>query len=150
MYLLYSLLTFAVFVVVSPYFLYQAVRYRKYVGSLRQRLGYLPIGLNADDMADCILFALTRRPNVNIDEIVLMATGVLPFGNSERMLARLFNVALGDARFDPGEFRTLARAFGWDRPQLDSAVVSDVRERVFARLRHPVVGREIGKVRKAE
>jgi hypothetical protein len=62
------------------------------------------------------------------------ATGVLPFGNSERMLARLFNVALGDARFDPGEFCTLARAFGWDRPQLDSAVVSDVRERVFARL----------------
>jgi 3-deoxy-D-manno-octulosonic-acid transferase len=48
MYLLYSLLTFAVFVVVSPYFLYQAVRYRKYVGSLRQRLGYLPIGLNVD------------------------------------------------------------------------------------------------------
>src|SRR6476661_8040141 len=48
MYLLYSLLTFAVFVVVSPYFLYQAVRYRKYIGSLRQRLGYLPIGLNVD------------------------------------------------------------------------------------------------------
>src|SRR6476661_10034470 len=48
MYLLYSLLTFAVFLVVSPYFVYQAVRYRKYVGSLRQRLGYLPIGLNVD------------------------------------------------------------------------------------------------------
>ena len=48
MYLLYSLLTFAVFVVVSPYFLYQAVRYRKYVGSLGQRLGYLPIALNLD------------------------------------------------------------------------------------------------------
>src|SRR6478736_4472781 len=48
MYLLYSLLTFAVFVVVSPYFLYQAVRYRKYVGSLRQRLGYLPITVNVD------------------------------------------------------------------------------------------------------
>src|SRR5947208_2268512 len=29
--------------------------------------------LNADDMAECILFALTRRPNVNIDEIVVMA-----------------------------------------------------------------------------
>ncbi|HEV8235190.1 MAG TPA: 3-deoxy-D-manno-octulosonic acid transferase, partial [Gemmatimonadaceae bacterium] len=41
-------LTFAVFVVVSPYFLYQAIRYRKYVGSLRQRLGYLPIDLNID------------------------------------------------------------------------------------------------------
>ena len=48
MYFLYSLLTFAVFVVVSPYFLYQAIRYRKYVGSLRQRLGYLPIDLNID------------------------------------------------------------------------------------------------------
>ena len=32
----------------SPYFLYQAVRYKKYVGSLRQRLGYLPITLNVD------------------------------------------------------------------------------------------------------
>src|SRR4029078_10923477 len=48
MYFLYSLLTFAVFVVVSPYFLYQAVRYKKYVGSLGQRLGYLPITLNVD------------------------------------------------------------------------------------------------------
>src|SRR4249919_992079 len=48
MYLLYSLLTFAVFVVVSPYFLYQAIRYRKYVESLGQRLGYLPIDLNID------------------------------------------------------------------------------------------------------
>src|SRR5436190_22945525 len=48
MYLLYSLLTFAVFAVVSPYFLYQAMRYRKYVGSLGQRLGYLPIALNLD------------------------------------------------------------------------------------------------------
>src|SRR6266699_1088883 len=48
MYLAYSLLTLVVFVVVSPYFLYQAVRYKKYVGSLRQRLGYLPIALNVD------------------------------------------------------------------------------------------------------
>ena len=29
--------------------------------------------LNADDVADCILFAVTRRAAVNIDEIVLMA-----------------------------------------------------------------------------
>lgn len=48
MYLVYSLLTFVLFVVVSPYFLYQAVRYHKYIGSLRQRLGYLPISLNVD------------------------------------------------------------------------------------------------------
>ncbi len=41
MYLAYSLLTLALFVVVSPYFLYQAIRYRKYIGTLRQRLGFL-------------------------------------------------------------------------------------------------------------
>jgi len=29
--------------------------------------------LSAEDVADCILFALTRRPNVNIDEIVVLA-----------------------------------------------------------------------------
>ena len=33
---------------VSPYFLYQAMRHNKYVGSLRQRLGYLPISFNID------------------------------------------------------------------------------------------------------
>ncbi len=48
MYLLYSLLTLMVFIVVSPYFLYQAIRHGKYVGSLTQRLGYLPISFNVD------------------------------------------------------------------------------------------------------
>jgi 3-deoxy-D-manno-octulosonic-acid transferase len=48
MYLVYSLLTLAVFVAVSPYFLYQAIRYKKYIGSLRQRLGFLPITFNID------------------------------------------------------------------------------------------------------
>src|SRR5689334_7701137 len=48
MYLLYSAITLAVFVVVSPYFLYQAIRYKKYIGSLRQRLGFLPITFNID------------------------------------------------------------------------------------------------------
>ena len=48
MYLLYSLLTLSVFVIVSPYFLYQAIRYKKYIGSLGQRLGYLPIAFNVD------------------------------------------------------------------------------------------------------
>jgi 3-deoxy-D-manno-octulosonic-acid transferase len=48
MYLLYSFLTLLVFVVVSPYFLYQAIRYKKYIGSLGQRLGYLPIAFNVD------------------------------------------------------------------------------------------------------
>jgi 3-deoxy-D-manno-octulosonic-acid transferase len=48
MYALYSLLTLLVFIVVSPYFVYQAIRYQKYIGSLRQRLGYLPISFNLD------------------------------------------------------------------------------------------------------
>ena len=48
MYFLYSFLTLVVFVVVSPYFLYQAIRYKKYISSLGQRLGYLPISLNVD------------------------------------------------------------------------------------------------------
>ena len=46
MYLLYSVLMLAVGVVTSPYFAYQAIRYGKYVGSLRQRLGYLPASFN--------------------------------------------------------------------------------------------------------
>src|ERR1700733_11014415 len=48
MYAVYSLLTVLVFVCVSPYFLYQAIRYQKYIGTLRQRLGFLPITFNVD------------------------------------------------------------------------------------------------------
>ena len=48
MYFAYSVLTLVVFVLVSPYFVYQAIRYQKYVGSLRQRLGFLPISFNID------------------------------------------------------------------------------------------------------
>ena len=48
MYLAYSLLTLVVFIAVSPYFLYQAVRYKKYIGSLGQRLGFLPFTFNID------------------------------------------------------------------------------------------------------
>jgi len=47
-YLLYSFLTAVVFVLASPYFLYQALRHNKYVGSIAQRLGYLPVSFNLD------------------------------------------------------------------------------------------------------
>jgi len=47
-YLLYSVVTLLTLVVLSPYFLYQALRHNKYVGSFRQRLGYLPVSLNLD------------------------------------------------------------------------------------------------------
>ncbi len=48
MYFLYSCLSLALFVLVSPYFVYQALRYNKYVGSLGQRLGFLPVSFNLD------------------------------------------------------------------------------------------------------
>jgi 3-deoxy-D-manno-octulosonic-acid transferase len=47
-YFIYSLLIVLFFVVMSPYLLYQAVRYRKYVRSLPQRLGILPLSFNLD------------------------------------------------------------------------------------------------------
>src|SRR3954465_9739921 len=34
--------------VLSPYFLYQALRHNKYLGSLGQRFGYLPVSFNLD------------------------------------------------------------------------------------------------------
>src|SRR3954468_10356646 len=48
MYVLYSLLIIAFGVFASPYLAYQAIRYKKYIGSLGQRLGYLPISFNVD------------------------------------------------------------------------------------------------------
>lgn len=48
MYTVYSVLIVAFFAVMSPYLVYQAVRYRKYVASLPQRLGYLPVSFNVD------------------------------------------------------------------------------------------------------
>jgi len=48
MYAVYSILIVLFFILTSPYLLYQAVRYRKYVTSLRQRLGYLPLSFNLD------------------------------------------------------------------------------------------------------
>jgi NADP-dependent 3-hydroxy acid dehydrogenase YdfG len=37
--------------------------------------------IHADDVADCVLFAVTRPPNVNIDEIVVMALAQTSGGN---------------------------------------------------------------------
>jgi 3-deoxy-D-manno-octulosonic-acid transferase len=47
-YLLYSVATLLGVIALSPYFLYQALRHNKYVGSLGQRLGYLPVSFNLD------------------------------------------------------------------------------------------------------
>jgi 3-deoxy-D-manno-octulosonic-acid transferase len=46
--LLYSLVVLALAVALSPWFLYQAIRYGKYIGNLSQRMGYLPVSFNLD------------------------------------------------------------------------------------------------------
>ena len=48
MHALYTLAIIVLAVVLSPWFLYQAIRYRKYIGSLAQRMGYLPVSFNLD------------------------------------------------------------------------------------------------------
>ena len=68
MYFVYSILGVAFFALVSPWFLYQAIRYRKYVGSLSQRMGYLPVSFNMDGEQSIWIHAvsvgevLTARP----------------------------------------------------------------------------------------
>ncbi len=48
MYIFYSVLVLAVFVVALPWFAYQALRYKKHVVSFGQRMGYLPVSFNVD------------------------------------------------------------------------------------------------------
>jgi len=59
MYVLYSLLSLVFLIAVSPYLLYQAIRHRKYVGSLRQRLGFLPLSFNVDGDASIWIHAVS-------------------------------------------------------------------------------------------
>jgi 3-deoxy-D-manno-octulosonic-acid transferase len=71
MYVLYGALTLLVFVLASPYFVYQALRYRKYVGNLSQRLGFLPLSFNCDGEESIWIHA------VSVGE-VLTARALLP------------------------------------------------------------------------
>jgi 3-deoxy-D-manno-octulosonic-acid transferase len=48
MYLVYSLVLLAATVAAAPWFAWQFLRHRKYVGNLRQRLGVLPLSFNLD------------------------------------------------------------------------------------------------------
>jgi 3-deoxy-D-manno-octulosonic-acid transferase len=48
MYFVYSLLIIIFGLIASPYLAYQAIRYKKYIGSLGQRMGYLPVSFNLD------------------------------------------------------------------------------------------------------
>ncbi|MCC7008849.1 MAG: 3-deoxy-D-manno-octulosonic acid transferase [Acidobacteria bacterium] len=48
MHALYTALILLLAAGLSPWFVYQALRYRKYIGSLTQRMGRLPVGFNLD------------------------------------------------------------------------------------------------------
>ena len=48
MYTIYSVSIVLFIAILSPYFLYQALRYSKYIRNLPQRLGYLPLSFNFD------------------------------------------------------------------------------------------------------
>lgn len=71
MYVVYSALIVLFALLVSPWLVYQAVRYRKYVGSLSQRLGYLPVSFNIDAEPSIWIHAvsvgelLTARPLIS-------------------------------------------------------------------------------------
>ena len=71
MYSLYSALVLAVAVIASPWFVYQALRYKKYVTSLGQRMGYLPVSFNMDADESIWIHAvsvgevLTARPLIS-------------------------------------------------------------------------------------
>jgi len=71
MYALYSVLIVAFFALMTPYLAYQAVRYRKYIKSLPQRLGCLPISFNLDGEQSIWIHA------VSVGE-VLTARALLP------------------------------------------------------------------------
>ena len=71
MYVAYSILIVAFFAVMSPVLLYQAIRYRKYIRSLEQRMGYLPVSFNLDGDESIWIHA------VSVGE-VLTARALLP------------------------------------------------------------------------
>ena len=83
MYAVYSVLIVTFFVVMSPYLAWQAVRYRKYVSSLRQRLGYLPLSFNLDGDDSIWIHA------VSVGE-VLTARAILPQLRERYPRTRLF------------------------------------------------------------
>src|SRR6185295_16931440 len=83
MYVVYSVVMVAFFAVMSPYLLYQAVRYRKYITNLPQRLGYLPVSFNLDGDESIWIHA------VSVGE-VLTARALLPALRERYPKLRLF------------------------------------------------------------
>jgi 3-deoxy-D-manno-octulosonic-acid transferase len=83
MYAVYSVLIVAFVLAVSPYLVYQAIRYQKYVRNLPQRLGYLPLSFNLDGDESIWIHA------VSVGE-VLTARALLPELRERYPRLRLF------------------------------------------------------------
>jgi 3-deoxy-D-manno-octulosonic-acid transferase len=59
MYAVYTVLSLLAFVLALPWLAWQAFRHRKYIGSLGQRLGRLPLGVNVDAEASIWIHAVS-------------------------------------------------------------------------------------------
>ena len=70
MYVLYSLLILFLGVIVSPYLAYQAIRYKKYIGSLGQRLGYLPVSFNLDGEESIWIHAVSVGETMTVRALI--------------------------------------------------------------------------------
>ena len=59
MHAVYTVAMLLLAVVLSPWFAYQELRYRKHVGSFAQRMGYLPVSFNFDGDASIWIHAVS-------------------------------------------------------------------------------------------
>jgi 3-deoxy-D-manno-octulosonic-acid transferase len=128
MYVLYSVLMVAFYAVLSPYLIYQAVRHRKYVRSLPQRLGYLPVSFNLDGAESIWIHA------VSVGE-VLIARALLPELRERYPKLRLFlstttmtgqQIARNNLRFVDEVFY-----FPFDFPFIVNRILDIVKPRLF-------------------
>jgi len=70
MYFLYSLFALALFVAVSPWLLYQAIRHGKYVESFAQRLGSLPVSFNMDAEPSIWIHAVSVGETLSVRPLI--------------------------------------------------------------------------------
>jgi 3-deoxy-D-manno-octulosonic-acid transferase len=134
-YLLYSVATAVALAAWSPYFLYQALRHRKYIGSLRQRLGALPVSLNLDGEPSIWVHAvsvgevLAARPVITelrkqYPKLRLYLSTTTRTG---QVLARQAVTDVDDTFYMPFDWTfTVRRTLGRVRPKLFVMVESEI------------------------
>ena len=110
MYFLYTSVTIVLFVLLSPYFVYQALRYRKYVTSLRQRLGYLPVSFNVDGEESIWIHAVSVGEALTARALAARAEEALPGAPALRLDDDGGRAAGGVARDRRGRRRLLLPA----------------------------------------